>query len=78
MIIFFPARESLVSDIPAGDGKIVNIFYSVGRNTVPRRRIRVRSSLKEMSMEHLGYFVVLSGKITLVYRRLLARCLKTT
>jgi hypothetical protein len=25
----FPARESLVSDIPAGDGKIINLFYSV-------------------------------------------------
>jgi hypothetical protein len=25
----FPARESLVSDIPAGDGKIANFFYSV-------------------------------------------------
>jgi len=24
-------RESLVSDIPAGDRKIANIFYSVGR-----------------------------------------------
>jgi hypothetical protein len=22
-------RESLVSDIPAGDGKIINLFYSV-------------------------------------------------
>jgi hypothetical protein len=22
----FPARESLVSDIPAGDGKIINLF----------------------------------------------------
>jgi hypothetical protein len=29
MIKLFPARESLVSDIPAGDGKIGNIFYSV-------------------------------------------------
>jgi hypothetical protein len=28
MIKLFPARESLVSDIPAGDGKIGNIFYS--------------------------------------------------
>ncbi len=27
----FPARESLVSDIPPGDGKIDNLFYSVGR-----------------------------------------------
>ncbi len=25
----FPARESLVSDIPAGDGKMANLFYSV-------------------------------------------------
>ncbi len=24
--LLFPARESLVSDIPAGDGKIVNLF----------------------------------------------------
>jgi hypothetical protein len=29
IIKFFPARESLVSDIPAGEGKTVNIFYSV-------------------------------------------------
>jgi hypothetical protein len=29
-IKLFPARESLVSDIPAGDGKIGNLFYSVG------------------------------------------------
>jgi hypothetical protein len=25
----FPARDSLVSDIPAGDRKIANLFYSV-------------------------------------------------
>jgi hypothetical protein len=24
----FPARESSVSDVPAGDGKIANLFYS--------------------------------------------------
>jgi hypothetical protein len=24
--LIFPARESLVSDIPAGDGKIANLF----------------------------------------------------
>ncbi len=28
-ITIFPPREILVSDIPAGDGKIANIFYSV-------------------------------------------------
>ncbi len=26
----FPARQSLVSDIPAGEGKTANLFYSVG------------------------------------------------
>ncbi len=29
IIQLFPARESLISDIPAGDGKIANLFYSV-------------------------------------------------
>ena len=29
IIKLFPARESLVSDIPTGDGKISNLFYSV-------------------------------------------------
>jgi hypothetical protein len=29
MIKLFPAKQSLVSDIPAGDGKIGNLFYSV-------------------------------------------------
>ncbi len=28
-LIIFPARESLVSDILVGDGKIGNLFYSV-------------------------------------------------
>jgi hypothetical protein len=30
IIKLFPALESLVSDIPAGGGKISNLFYSVG------------------------------------------------
>ncbi len=29
MFKLLPARESLVSDIPAGDGKLANIFYGV-------------------------------------------------
>jgi hypothetical protein len=29
MTSLFPPRESLVSDIPAGDGKMTNLFYSV-------------------------------------------------
>jgi hypothetical protein len=29
IIQLFPARESLVSDIPAEDGKTANLFYSV-------------------------------------------------
>ncbi len=28
-IKLFPSRESLVNDIPAGDGKTANLFYSV-------------------------------------------------
>jgi hypothetical protein len=28
IIKLFPARESLINDIPAGDGKNYNIFYS--------------------------------------------------
>ncbi len=28
LITVFQARESSVSDIPAGDGKIANFFYS--------------------------------------------------
>ncbi len=29
IIILFPARESLVSDIAAGDGKLANLFFTV-------------------------------------------------
>ncbi len=29
IITLFPVRDSLFSDIPAGDGKITNLFYSV-------------------------------------------------
>jgi hypothetical protein len=29
IIKLFPPRESLVSGIPAGDGQIINLFYSV-------------------------------------------------
>ncbi len=36
----FPARESLVSDIPAGHGKSITFFYSVEVNPlVPRSRM---------------------------------------
>jgi hypothetical protein len=34
----FPARESLVSDIPAGDGKIVNLFFTVHQQNETRHR----------------------------------------
>ncbi len=29
IIKLFPPRESLVSDIPAGDGKTANLFFTV-------------------------------------------------
>jgi hypothetical protein len=34
IIKLFPARERMVNDIPAGEGKINNSFYSVLRETV--------------------------------------------
>jgi hypothetical protein len=30
--LIIPARESLVSDLPARDGKIATLFYSVGNH----------------------------------------------
>jgi hypothetical protein len=36
IIQLFPPRESLVSDIPAEDGKISNLFYSVWMQPVAR------------------------------------------
>jgi hypothetical protein len=36
----FPARESLVSDIPDGKGKISNLFYSV----VEKRLVKMTTS----------------------------------
>ncbi len=35
MITLFLARESLVSDIPAGDGKIAELFYIVSKTDFP-------------------------------------------
>jgi hypothetical protein len=39
IIKLFPARESLVSDVPAGDGKIANLFLQC---TVP---LKVRENV---------------------------------
>ncbi len=35
IILLFPARESLVSDISTGDGKNVNLFYNVDASMQP-------------------------------------------
>ncbi len=41
IINLFPAKESLVSDIPAGEGKIVNCYYSVyPENASYKRKFR--------------------------------------
>ncbi len=37
----FPARETLVSDIPARDGRIVNLFFTVCGRVVPSLGIYV-------------------------------------
>ncbi len=36
IIQFFPAMESLVSDIPAGDRNIDNFFYSINQKFLPK------------------------------------------
>jgi hypothetical protein len=39
IIKFFPARESLVGDIPAGDGKIVNLFLQCMQHTLCNKHL---------------------------------------
>jgi hypothetical protein len=41
IIKLFPARDSLVSDIPAGDRKIINLFFTVYRPWGLPRKERV-------------------------------------
>jgi hypothetical protein len=45
----------LVSDIPAGDGKIVNLFYSVDTNIL----------MLSLSPTHNGYEVAMGGRFIL-------------
>ncbi len=66
----FPARESLVSDIPAGDGKIVNLFYSVHctlQYLVPVVLLRTPSHPKgklSMTMGQVGFPAEQPGELT--------------
>ncbi len=62
IIKLFPARESLVSDIPAGDEKIANLFYSV--LLVLWTRVRSIFLLYNVILEHfifahIKYFGIL-------------------
>jgi hypothetical protein len=44
IIKFFPARENLASDIPVGDGKIANLFYSVSCHTL-KWKVQIQRNL---------------------------------
>jgi hypothetical protein len=37
IIKLFPSRESLISDIPAEDGKLTNLFYNVSTGPLDSR-----------------------------------------
>jgi hypothetical protein len=54
----FPVRESLVSDIPAGDGKSITFFYSAGERITPSTQSMFIESSNlgiERKQKGLGY-----------------------
>ncbi len=50
VIAVYSARESLVSDIPAGDEKIANFFYSVGRSSEIGKKCTIYQSICRISV----------------------------
>jgi hypothetical protein len=52
IIKIFPPRESFVSDIPAGDGKTVNLFYSVAamRSSYKLNILNIRCGCAKVSI----------------------------
>jgi hypothetical protein len=51
---FFPAWESLVSDIPAKDGKIANLFFTVYSLGIKRKLPLLYSTTTEIKLGSLG------------------------
>jgi hypothetical protein len=45
-----PARESLVSDIPAGDGKTANLFYNVRTILIKSHFMKIKAYLCNISV----------------------------
>jgi hypothetical protein len=45
-----PARESLVSDIPAGDGKTANLFYNVRTILIKSHFMKIEAYLCNISV----------------------------
>ncbi len=57
IIKLFPVRESMVSDIPAGDKKIANVFYSVAVFEEGRTELTMECTASEnTSQEPERYF----------------------
>jgi hypothetical protein len=59
-IKLFPARDSLVSGIPAGDGKIAKLFYSVECSPVPRNCPKW-SCFTDVQQTDVGFFPHISS-----------------
>jgi hypothetical protein len=51
--LIIPGRGSFVSDIPAGDGKIINLFYSVAFPVLTSTVSRGEPEL--LQLEHLQF-----------------------
>jgi hypothetical protein len=57
IILLFSARESLVSDFPAGDGKVAILFYSVA----PGHCVRLRDIKEKAAFSRLLFTFCLSS-----------------
>jgi hypothetical protein len=74
-----PARESLVSDIPAGDGKMANHFYGVvldisGRNPDSLFTIPMLFRLRDPDIHNTSLSLVLCGALTIRMIFFLSQC----
>jgi hypothetical protein len=70
IIKLFPARESLASDIPTGDGKTANFFYSVEPENFSYFVTKmVKPPTYSLHTSNLKYFIYVKFYLTSVDRR---------
>ena len=58
IILLFPARESLVSDFPAGEGKIANLFFN---SVASGHCVRLRDIKEKAAFSRLLFTFCLSS-----------------